>query len=768
MGRSNGMGQLAKGIVIGIILILAIIGTMSIFNPSSDQQIYKPETTKNTPATTPPAPSINVTTNQNNAEQTQNTTTPSATTNPAASVNNDPVDNNPDATEKTAKNTGFKPILENERVLKEKPLPKKEKKKIQYGLLQLSSVNPNTHQKQKVNFVILDKSGKKVASANNTKESLFRLPVGKYKVITTLNKPENAVRGTQPVKTTHWVRISKNKKTSQSFKLEPPITIGVLQVSAKNANNGRSIKANYIVQSENGQTIASRKNVTHTLFKLKAGSYKVTVRNGNSSDSRTVVVEPGQSTNHEFKLLETIKLGRIQVRVLDTRSNKRVNADIIITKSNGEPIQQLTAVSQTELSLPAGQYKIRVTGPTGQSNKNITISAGQTSNQVFRFDIPQPTQKTEVQITDNVKITPDRQTSTTKSVTTKSTANNTSVNKTTKEVKQAPQAKGSLLLYARNKRDNVPLKSNFYIQKMDGRNVAKKVYSESAQFSLKPGIYRVTVRSKNRKNITKTIRISSGERLSEVFALKSTLPPVPPTAPKNPLPKTQQASTAPVLAPQKPSKPIQQAIPTGFLNIAMRPAKKTHFIVATRSGRKVVELTSVPNARFKLDTGEYIVTAIRNKQRRSKNISVRTNQTAHIQFNAANFQTPVTSRNTRRNISIANGVLRSRIINNTGKPLRGDLTVTNMRGQVVARANGVTVGVFDLPPEPHTIILNYRGLRGSERVNIRPRETTMQTFTVAPNESRPATPPPARREQQPGDIKDFLQDKLEQEIRRRF
>ena len=96
------------------------------------------------------------------------------------------------------------------------------------------------------------------------------------------------------------------------------------------------------------------------------------------------------------------------------------------------------------------------------------------------------------------------------------------------------------------------------------------------------------------------------------------------------------------------------------------------------------------------------------------------------------------------------------------------MTLASLRGQVVARANDVSVGVFDLPPEPHTIILNYRGLRGSERVNIRPRETTMQTFTVAPNVSRPANPPPARREQQSENIKDFLRDKLEQEIRRRF
>ena len=728
MGRSNRMGQLAKGVVIGIILLLAIIGTMTIIDSAKDKKTYIPvnnQTTSTSSKPSTPSSSADLDkktpTEQVNNNPASNSSTPidSANSSVDSSATTDIADANKN-TDKAKDNTNFfKPVLENERTLKEV-----EKKKVQFGLLQVSAINPNNKQKLFANFVILDKKGKKVAEANNKKQTSFRLPIGKYKVISTLKKPDNAVRNSQVVQSTKTVRINTNKKTIQLFKLEPPTTLGVLQVSAKNAQNGRVIKANYIIQKENGNTIATRNNVTHTLFKLKAGSYKVMVKSGNNSDFRTVVVEPGESTKQVFQLQETIKLGKVHVRILDTRSSKSVNADIIITTGNGIKMQELKAVSQTEVSLPAGQYRIRVTGPTGQSSKTINIAAGQSINETFRFDVPSNTpNSTPI----NTPEPTQKTTATTRVIDTPATAL-----PPVQEVKKQQQAKASILLYAKNKGNNTPLKSNFYIQMPNGKNIAKKIYSESAQFSLAPGIYKVTVRSKNRKNLTKTIRIASGEKISEVFSLQSSLPkPIKEVA-------TQQANaqpTPPVLAPHKPSKPVKsinkvEIIPTGFLKVAMQPPKKTHFIIATRSGKKIVELTSVPNASFKLDTGEYVVTAIHNKKRRTKAIKVHKNKTSQIHFNAANFTLP--KKEPRKPPAFITGTLKSRIIDQNGQALRGNLTVVNVYGEVVARANAVTVGVFNLPPEPYTIILNYRGLRGSEQINIRPHETTMHTFTVEP------------------------------------
>jgi len=763
MSGSSGIGQLAKGIVIGIVLILAIVGTMTIFNQAKNKQSplsfnnkTESRSSINT-ATVDKEPEIKlVPSNHNNASETKSQVLEKQTEPQTTDEKTSP---EPEKNQKISeKKKGFTPILENERVLKEKPIKRK------YGLLHLSAINPNNHAELVVNFVVLNKSGKKIAEEKQVKKASFRLPVGKYTVVTTLKKSAGS-RRSRTIQRTKTIRISANKKTSRIFKLEPPTTLGVLQVSAKNARNGKALRANYIVQNEKGKTIATRTNVTHTLFKLKAGSYKVIVKSGNHSDFRTLVVEPGESTKETFTLEETLKQGKLLVRILDRKSSKPIRADIIITTSNGTPVQQLKEVSQTELSLITGKYKIRVTGPNGQSSKNITISAGQKLSEVFRFNTPQKNPVKEEQITENVKITATSPVS--KAPSASQVLTNEEAKKEVKKPKPkiTPQAKGSIKLFARNDGNNVPLKSNFYVQLPNGKNIAKKIYTSSAQFLLEPGVYRITVRSKNRKNIVRTIRVLSGKSSTEVFSLVSSLPKAkePQKTQQEPPQKVAQTQTRiPVLAPPKPVKPAPEKtqkpkpvesikprptrennkpkpvktniIPTGFLSIAMQPPRKTHFIVATRSGKKIVELTSVPSANFKLDSGQYVVTAIQNNRRISKNVRVRTGKTSRINFKAVNFQTP---RNTQRNMAMEMGELRSRIINRNGQSLRGDLTVINARGQVVARANNVTIGVFNLPAGPHTIILDYRGLRGSERVNIRPSETTMQTFTVAPSKSQP-------------------------------
>ncbi len=604
-------------------------------------------------------------------------------------------------------------------------------------------------------YVVIDSKNTKVAESNNSSTASYRLPVGTYKVITTLSSTtSNTTRNKEPVQNTQTITISANKISDEVFELEPPITIGVLQVSATNANNKQSMKANFIVQDEKGETVASRNNVMRTLFKLKAGSYKVTVRSGNNSDFRTIVVEPGESTSEVFKLQESLLQGKVLVRILETNSNKPVTADIEITSVNGKKIQELKSVSQTEIALPAGQYTVKATSANGQLNKNINVTAGQAINQVFRFDAPTSTNDTdEVKITDDIKITgvePEdtaptpETTDQTPSIEIPTTNENTGL--------------GSLKLFARNDNTQKPIKSNFYVQTLNGKNIDKKIYANSAEFNLKPGRYKITVRSKGHKNIVRNIKVNADQTINEAFSLQTTLAPVAST-------DDNQKADLPVrsTAPPKPAK-TPTTIPNGFLNVAMQPAKNTHFIIANRKGKKIVELTSVPSGNFKLDTGVYIVTAIHNGQRRKQTIQVLQGKTTRLNFNLADFQ-PQTKRVV--NDAIPKGVLRSRIVDNAGRPLRGDLTVTNLRGQVVARSNSVTVGVFDLPAAPHTIMVNFQALRGSEKVTISAGKTTVQTFTITPNDSRP---PPVNRTpaNQPRDPKDILRDKLKEELQRIF
>lgn len=706
MAGSGGMSQLLKGIIIGIVLILAIVGTMSLFDKESDNNNLQ----TNAPASQAkpieaPSISINPTNNSSNTQQIEQTTDTISST------------------------EAEKPeIIEEPEIVEEnKPEP------IQYGMLSLSSINADNQQALKADYVVYDKDEVKVAESKNAENTSYRLPAGEYKVVTTLvNEDKNTGREVPVVSKSQIITVSADDTTEQRFQLEPPPTIGILQVSAK--VNDRPIRANFIVQKESGETVASRNNVTNSLFKLDAGSYKVTVRSGANTDFRTVVVDGGESTEETFSLQESSTQGRVLIRVFDTRSSTPVRADIAISDANGNVVQNLKSVVKTELSLAAGNYSVKVTGPNGQSTKRINVTANQPVNEIFRFDAPQTPEDNTVVNTDNTVITD-----------TPANTNNTTAND--------PDAKGTLRLIALNEKDRKGLKSNFYIQTLAGKHLDKRIYKDKAEFSLPAGTYKVTVRSKNRKNQVKNIQVIPNQLVSEVFLMTSSL---------NNQQATQQQTPARNVT-TAPPKPVRNPaiIPNGFLNVSMvpghtRPLKpgelNTRFIVTNSAGQKIADLKNVPRGRLKLDTGNYTVTAVHKNQKRSKKVTVRQNQNTQVAFNSNEFKRP-------------KGILQSRIVDSAGRPLRGNLTVTSMRGRVVASANNASMGKFELAPRQYRINVNYRGLQGSETISVKSGETTMQTFTIASDQ--PTINRPANNNQQP-DIKDLLKEKLKEELRRNF
>ena len=694
MSRSGGMSQLLKGIVIGIVLILAIVGTMSLLEKKSPDISAQLNTAKAPP--TIEAPSISINPGNSEVASTGLDKDTNLQDTPEISIEN-PTDNSD------------KPVLEGERTVEEIEKPAEV---IQFGMLTLSSVNPENKEQLKANYEIFDKDNVKVAESNNSEGASYRLPVGEYKVVTTLTQADiKTGRALPTVQKSQYLNVKADSTLNQVFELEPPSIIGVLQVSAvSGSSDAQAMRANFIVQNETGETIATRNNVTNSLFKLDAGSYKVTVTSGNTSDFRTIVVEAGESTEEVFKLQETYNQGRVLVRVFDTLSSTPVAADILILDPNGKEIQELKSVTQTELSLAEGNYSVRVTGPSGQSNKNITVIAGQDVNEIFRFDAAEDAASDQAtQITDNVII---------KGVEAQQTAETSedSVQDSIQDPDQESNSTALVKIIALNASDQRPIKSNIYIQTPTGQHLDKKTYVNNAEFNLEPGIYKITVRANNRENVVKTLRVVANQNITETFLLDR----VGSTAAAN--------IPAPTLAPPKPAKDLT-IIPSGFLNVVMlapnnrnvaRGGLNSHFIVATNAGRKVVELTGVPSANFKLDIGEYIVTAIHKNIRRSQKISIRENQNTLINFNSADFG------------SNDKGILKSRIVDESGRPVRANLTVTNMRGQVVAEVFNVSEGVFDLLASRHIITVNYRGLKGTEVVNVVRGETTLQTFTIAP------------------------------------
>jgi hypothetical protein len=160
------------------------------------------------------------------------------------------------------------------------------------------------------------------------------------------------------------------------------------------------------------------------------------------------------------------------------------------------------------------------------------------------------------------------------------------------------------------------------------------------------------------------------------------------------------------------------------------------FLINTKSGKRIATITGVQHAKVKLDVGDYVVTAIHKNKKRSAPFKIRENQNTIINFNAADFRPVLVDRgidshNNRNRPVRARGMLKSRVIDQNGRPLKANLFVTNRKGKVVRRANNVSSANFELPAKAFTIRIDYHGLKGSESVNIIPGETTIQTFTIS-------------------------------------
>ena len=754
MSRSGGISQLLKGIIIGVMLIMAIIGTMSLLNKEnplssfinnntsqinqeSSNSIDAPSITL-TPNNSDKSPNSNITKNNLNIgdlnaeiSEEENVEKPKKTDN----LLNNSIE------EVTQHENNVKPILENERTPQEAI---EEVNPIIYGMMELKAINPINKEALKASYTVFNEKNVKVAQSDNSSIASYRLPIGQYKVETTLNRIDDATNQVIPVLTkSRYMIVRKNNTVKQTFELEPPTATGILQVSAK--INNKIVRANFIIQKNNGEIIASRNNVSSSLFKLKTGTYKVSVSSGSNKDFKSVEVKAGESLQTVFVLKQVAEQGKLLVRVFDTRSSNPIRADISVIDSNGVTIQDLKASTQTELSLMAGNYKIKVIGPNGTSNKDIKVNPGQTLSEVFRFDVAnnndvtnlENTQNNAIKITDNVTIKPVKA-QTESPIDTENTNN-----------------KSTLTVIAQDEQTKKPMKSNIYIQTTTGKHLDKKTYVNSASFKLSPGVYKVTVRANNRNNTVKTLRITENKNITEIFLLVN---------PNKPL--TEQSISETRNIPVNPSTSANnpKSIPTGFLNISMQAprnqrvnknALNSHFIVATTAGKKIVELTSVNVGNFKLDVGSYIVTAIHKNKRRSQRINIRPNENTRFAFNTLDFQA-------------VKGVLRSRIVNESGRPLKGNLIVRNMSGQIVARANNVSSAVFDLPPSRHTIQVNHQGLSGSEVVNINAKETTIQTFTIAPNGRSQQNNNSQNRNTRSREIKDMLKEKIKEEIRKKL
>lgn len=714
----NGIGQLFKGVLIGLVLLLAVIGLLKLSGKAGNPEVATPTQTDI------PAPSISVNNpSSTNTDTTSTTPSTTASTHPTTSDSTassatkettlDKVaQNTEDDTDKIVTQNAFKPeILE---------------EPVSYGTLNLTA-------KQKVEFLIFNENNKRVAASKNNSKASFHLPTGTYKVITLLGQQ----------KETQTIVVEKNKISNTTVSIQVPITTGVLKLAAISAKSKQSIKTTFSIEDANGKLVGKRQNVSSTLFKLDAGTYKVTATHNDMSEIQTLIVEAGSSSQQIFSLkrkqTEPVVEDQppVVTPVIASTQAPTKQQPPVIKEAIKETVDVVEAVTPETDKVQEIIDTVKTVAPPLVTTPAITIKPD-TEIKTAVIDNPK-----------NVPVIPVEQPPTIPEI-------------TADVIKQ-----GTLKLSAVSANTQKPVKSNFYVQTTNGKHIAKKIYTNSASFNLDKGTYRITIKSKNMTTVTKTVTVNADRKLNQIFSMHGTvtakIPEITPVTTPAVIPAVTRdnQSTRPVPSrnTQANTKPKPRALPaSGSLVFNIRHSRNrlsapnallSNFVIKTKSGKKIANINKVQHATVKLDVGEYVITANHKGRRKSRSFKISNNRATNVSFKSSDFsafkpQAPV---------KIKRGVLRSRVVDQRGRAVKGNISVTDLRGKLLHRVNNVSTAQFHLPAKPYMVHINYNGLKGSERVKIISGETTVQTFTIAdapaPQTRRPQSRPQQQQQQRP-------------------
>ena len=193
-----------------------------------------------------------------------------------------------------------------------------------------------------------------------------------------------------------------------------------------------------------------------------------------------------------------------------------------------------------------------------------------------------------------------------------------------KEVKKEISPNAIVRIFARNELDNQPLKSNIYIQTSTGKPLDKKTFVDNAKFNLAPGVYKIAVRSKNRENMVKTIRVSANKDIFETFLLKE---PIKVLAVKKPK-KIEEVKGI-----VKNNNTRNTIVRVFARNESDTQSLKSNIYIQTSTGKNLDKKIYVENAEFNLAPGVYKVTVIsKNRKSLVKTISISSNKDINETF----------------------------------------------------------------------------------------------------------------------------------------
>ncbi|PIE02180.1 MAG: hypothetical protein CSA79_00140, partial [Thiothrix nivea] len=295
-----------------------------------------------------------------------------------------------------------------------------------------------------------------------------------------------------------------------------------------------------------------------------------------------------RSTEEEKKLdMQLIdEYGGLQLTLSDPAApNRQVKGQFVIRDAQDQVVANIKDADTASFDLSPGFYEVTAIADGKKSARMVRIVTGEfvTENFILPSATPQPVAQQAGQQTGQQQAT--------------------------------PRGTGRLSVRVQAATTRAPLKSNIYVQLPNGQHIAKKNYSEAAEFVLRPGSYKVTVKTQGKVDIVRNIAIKANGHVQQVFEMKS------PAA---------QAST-------QPAPPVEGTLRMALQAPAGQNLSRGRFVVHDAQGNRVKRMRGVSNAEVKLKPGRYDVTAVHLGSRLHQQVEVAQGKTSHVTFNISDF-----------------------------------------------------------------------------------------------------------------------------------
>lgn len=607
MNISRVLKYLISGVIIGAILFFAGFGIVNMMNDSGDEvtrstPVVAPAPTEPaTPAVEVTPPAIQVTsTNQNAASQTNATQ----------------ADNAQNGATQTGQGTSTSPIkikpLGSENSAETDVAIEETNQSPAFGTLTLSTVNAENGQATSADFLIQNSDGAAIAQVKNTESSTLSLPAGDYKI--TVSQGD--------AKLVRFLGVSEGQNGSEVFELDVPVlqeeapeVIQVVTPTQTAPVSGGDETAQQQTQQQTTQTAqqASTEQSGDAQSRAEAAQSEELASEDPAADG---VDQPAKEASTEVTVTNattgtSTALGGLRVSALTKVGNRPTNASFYIQKLNGENIENVKGVSTQQFNLPAGKYRITARKGTARVVTEVTVVANRGMHEIFH--IPEVPATTSTAATQQTPPRPAQ---------TQPAATPAAPSRPAGAADSNTAKTGRLELFAQSASNNAAIKSNFYVQTVDGKLVTNKTYVDSIGYKLPPGKYKVTVRATGYEDKSVQLIVREGQVRREVFKMstKRAAAPAAATPPSIPVIPAPSAPVTQAPAPQAPQaqtpaapRPAQnQANRRGGLQVNIVSAETGQGLIADISvhrpdGTEIRRSNQTSKARFNLPPREFVI-----------------------------------------------------------------------------------------------------------------------------------------------------------------